>query len=95
MFCFSDDNLYIFKDPDKKLPCESIPLRFGRCKKVRKICCDRPHSIEILLINCPIILASADCSQEEKWFNALNCAMIGVSQYLSFSTTSAKFKIQC
>jgi hypothetical protein len=46
---------------------------------VKKICTDRPYSIEILLINYPIILAPADCSQEEKWFNALSYAMTGVS----------------
>lgn len=80
LIIFSKDNLYIFKDPDQKLPCESIPLRFGRCKKVKKICCDRPHSIEISLVGSPIILAPADCNQEDKWFNALNHAMIGVRQ---------------
>uniref|UniRef100_A0A2S2P3E9 Pleckstrin y domain-containing family M member 2 n=2 Tax=Schizaphis graminum TaxID=13262 RepID=A0A2S2P3E9_SCHGA len=73
----SEDILYIFEHPDQKLPCESIPLRFGRCKRVKKICTDRPYSIEILLINYPIILAPADCSQEEKWFNALSYAMAG------------------
>lgn len=78
--CFSEDILYIFEDPDQKLPCESIPLKFGRCKKVKKICCDRPHSIEISLINYPIILAPANCSQEEKWFNALSCSMVVVSK---------------
>lgn len=77
--CFSEDILYIYEHSDQKLPCESIPLRFGRCKRVRKICCDRPHAIEILLINYPIILAPADCSQEEKWFNALSYSMTGVS----------------
>lgn len=82
MFCFSEDVLYIFKDPDQKSPCETIPLRFGRCKKVSKIQCDRPHSIEVSLINGPIILAPADCNQEEKWFNALSCAMIGVSKLM-------------
>ncbi|XP_022161201.1 uncharacterized protein LOC111027230 [Myzus persicae] len=73
----SEDILYIFEHPDQKLLCESIPLRFGRCKKVKKIRCDRPHSIEILLINYPIILAPADCSQEEKWFNALSSSLAG------------------
>lgn len=77
--CFSEDILYIFEDPNQVLPCESIPLKFGRCKKVRKICCDRPHTIEISLINYSIILAPANCSQEEKWFNALSYAMVGVS----------------
>lgn len=71
--------MFIFEDPDQKSPSESIPLRFGRCKKVRKINCDRPHAIEVLLINSPMILAPADCSQEEKWFNALSQTMIGVS----------------
>lgn len=80
LYCFSDDILYIFEDPDQKLSCESIPLRFGRCKKVRKIHCDRPHSIEIQLISYSIILAPADCSQEEKWFNALNYAITAVSK---------------
>jgi len=47
---------------------------------VRKISCDRPHTIEILLISSPIILAPADCGQEEKWFNALSYAMIAVSE---------------
>jgi len=50
---------------------------------VRKISSDRPHTIEILLINYPLILAPADCSQEEKWFNALSYAMTGVS-YIKF-----------
>lgn len=84
MLFFSEDNLYIFKDPDEKLPCKSIPLRFGRCKNVKKICSDRPHSIEISLVTSPIILAPADCNQEEKWFNALTHAMTGVSKKLSF-----------
>lgn len=72
--------MYIFNDPEQKSPCESIPLRFGRCKRVRKIKCDRPHSIEILLINYPLILAPADCSQEEKWFDSLNYAIMSVSR---------------
>ncbi|XP_025414368.1 uncharacterized protein LOC112686353 isoform X2 [Sipha flava] len=71
----SKDILYISDDPDRNSLCESVPLRFGRCKKVRKICCDRPHSIEILLINYSIILAPADCSREEKWFNALSYSL--------------------
>jgi len=45
---------------------------------VRKICSDRPYSIEIMLINYIIILAPADCSQEEKWFNALSYSLTGV-----------------
>lgn len=80
ILCFSDDVLYIFEDPDQKFLCESIPLKFGRCLRVRKISCDRPHTVEILLINSQIILAPADCSKEEKWFNALSYAMIAVSQ---------------
>ncbi|XP_050424227.1 uncharacterized protein LOC126835593 [Adelges cooleyi] len=73
-----DDILYVFNEPADIVPLESIPLRFGRCKNVQQINCDRPHSVEIQLVSNSMILATADCHQEEKWINALNRALTGI-----------------
>ncbi|XP_050520202.1 uncharacterized protein LOC126893764 [Daktulosphaira vitifoliae] len=84
--CLRNDILYIFNDSSNDLPIETIPLRFGRCKNIRQINCDRPYSIEITLVNCSIIFATADCHQEEKWLNALNYIFFEKKKLKTFTT---------